>query len=62
LALLVEYFEPALVLVFCDSDSRQSCGCYGTPQRLAHHHAPKPVSAIEARKKYEASCFKALNF
>jgi hypothetical protein len=43
--LLAEYFELAWVVVFYDSDSRQSYGCYGTLQRLAHHRAPKPVSA-----------------
>jgi len=37
--LLAEYFELALVRVFYDSDSRQSCGCYGIPQHLVHRHA-----------------------
>jgi hypothetical protein len=44
-ALLVECFELALVQVFYGSDSRQSCGWYGTLQRLVHHHAPKQISA-----------------
>ena len=36
--LLAEYFEQAWVVVLYDSDSRRSCGCYGTPQHLALHH------------------------
>jgi hypothetical protein len=50
-ALRVVYFELAWVMVFYDSDSRQSCDCYGILQRLAHHRVPKPVSAIETRIK-----------
>jgi hypothetical protein len=43
--LLAEHFELAWVVVFYDSDSRQSCGCYGTLQHLGHRRAPKPASA-----------------
>ncbi len=43
--LLAEYFEQAWVVVLYDSDSRQSCGCYDTPQHLAHRHAAKPLLA-----------------
>jgi hypothetical protein len=50
-ALRAEHFELALVAVLYDSDSRLSCGCYDTLQRLVHHHVPKPVSAIETRIK-----------
>ena len=52
-----EYFGLVLVLAFYDSDSRQSCGCYGSPQHLVHHHAPKPISAREKAKVVGATSF-----
>jgi hypothetical protein len=59
-ALLVEYFELALVLAFYDSDSRRSCGYYGTPQHLAHRHAPKPTTARETAMAVQ--CYSLLYF
>jgi hypothetical protein len=49
-ALLVEYFVLALVVVFYDSDSHLFCDLYDTPQNLCRRHAPKPVLARERAK------------
>jgi hypothetical protein len=49
-ALQAEHFELAWVVVFDGSDSRQSCGWYGSPQHLDHRHAPKTIKAKETAK------------
>ncbi len=43
--------------MFYDSGSRQSCGCYGSPQHLDPHRAPRTVQEREAIKAVGTTSF-----
>jgi hypothetical protein len=52
-ALLAEHFALAWVVVFYDSDSRQSYDCYDTPQHSGRRRAQKLIrtTKLELLKK-----------